>query len=1158
MRLRSLRLQGFKSFPDPTRIRFHAGVTAIVGPNGCGKSNIGDAIRWVLGEQRPTQVRGAKMDEVIFQGTATRRRMNRGAVAMVVSNEDGVLPVPWSEVEIGRAVYRDGGSDYTLNRSTCRLRDVVDLCRDTGLGANAYSIIEIRMIDGILSERPDERRRLFEEAAGVGRYKDRRRAALRRLEDSELDLQRVEDVIGEVRTKVRSLARQRGKAQRYAGLRERRLAIEVTLARIELAEMESGLREVQDALRKDREDEAGRAAALATGEAALEASRVERLEAGRARGVCKAELDEVAAELARRETAVAVAEERIANGLRRLERIGVERETLRKLEARKEDEVRELSDLRDRTAAGLAAFADERAARQKAAKEARTNRDAARRELRKIERERRATARRIARLEGDREAARRRVSELEERVARLAADAEREGVALSEIENQGDLFAGRETAAARSAQRAESEFEAARARLAKARERLGRARAGEIDAGARVSSLAAEMAGLDRIALAGEGFGALVEAVREAFPEAVRGLLSDFVHASGAAARDLDGILGPLASALVVGTSAEAAAIARWYHGGDTRAAPLLLLPLDHADSAKQPLPDGVDVFGEGGRWIETLLRGAARGEGGGWVDGRGVVHLVPDSGAEGHLQRRARIRILEEKLAAARKRLRVRRDGRVALDAECGELEAAKEAASESLLAARDSARAAAARASSQRELKTRLARHREDARGRLSGLRRALEGARKGVGEAQEARGELVVREEGLVRRTRAGREDLAVAEAEWERVRDAASEVTIRAARMESRVERARDRLRDARSARRGAREGLEALAAEEKGIRSAVAEAEAVRGEGAGALQDLFSRRDEARQRLAGEDRRLEAAEEAVAARERGIRQLRDRERECADHRHELELRELEIRNRATRMGERLEAEWGRPAASLLRDTETVEGEPGALRSELKEVVPALEKIGPVNMLAVEEHAEERARLDFLTGQRDDLASARDDLRRAIRNINATASERFTRTFEQIQEHFRSTFRRLFRGGQADLRLADAGNPLECPIEIHASPRGKRAQRIDQLSGGERALTALALLFGIYLVKPSPFCVLDEVDAPLDDANIGRFIAMLQSFKTGTQFVVITHNPRTIAAADWIYGVTMEEPGVSSIVGVRLDSEAGSSAAAGSPS
>jgi chromosome segregation protein len=210
----------------------------------------------------------------------------------------------------------------------------------------------------------------------------------------------------------------------------------------------------------------------------------------------------------------------------------------------------------------------------------------------------------------------------------------------------------------------------------------------------------------------------------------------------------------------------------------------------------------------------------------------------------------------------------------------------------------------------------------------------------------------------------------------------------------------------------------------------------------------------------------------------------------------------------------------------------------------LQVELNDLVQALEALGPVNMLAVEEHEEESERLDFLTAQRADLVEARNDLRSAIREINKTATDLFTGTFEDIRENFRKTFLRLFEGGEADIWLQEPDDPLESPIEIHASPRGKRTQRIDLLSGGERALTALSLLFGIYLVKPSPFCVLDEVDAPLDENNIGRFIRLLEEFKSETQFVVITHNPRTIEAADWIYGVTMEEPGVSTIVGVKL--------------
>ncbi len=285
--------------------------------------------------------------------------------------------------------------------------------------------------------------------------------------------------------------------------------------------------------------------------------------------------------------------------------------------------------------------------------------------------------------------------------------------------------------------------------------------------------------------------------------------------------------------------------------------------------------------------------------------------------------------------------------------------------------------------------------------------------------------------------------------------------------------------------------------------------------------------------------------LQEVADALSDAEKRVRDARTAERAASDHRHALELERQELGGRIDRIRERLEGEWGRALETLLDEAEPVEGEPEALQEELRELVVALDRLGPVNMLAVEEHEEESKRLAFLTEQRDDLVTARNDLRNAIREINKTATDLFESTFDAIRENFRATFLRLFEGGEADLWLQEPEDPLESPIEIHASPRGKKTQRIDLLSGGERALTALSLLFGIYLVKPSPFCVLDEVDAPLDENNIGRFIKLLQDFKAQTQFVVITHNPRTIEAADWIYGVTMEEPGVSTIVGVRLE-------------
>ncbi len=1161
MKLKSLDLHGFKSFPDRTRIRFHDGITAIVGPNGCGKSNIGDAIRWVLGEQRPTAIRGARMEEVIFQGTVARRALGRAAVSMAVTNEDGALPVPYGEVEFGRAVFRDGGSEYRLNRSACRLRDIVDLCRDTGLGANAYSIIEIRMIDAILSERTDERRSLFEEAAGIGKYKDRRRAALRRLETSEAGLRRVEDVIAEVRTKVRSLARQKGKAQRYRELRRRRLDLEVAVARFDLVELDRRLAAVETELNRGREAAAGTAAGTAAAEAGLERARVEHVEAEKARVEAAGRLDAVGAELSRVEREVAVAEERTAGGERRLAQISRERTSLAGLRARAEDEGVALKAEREACKAALTECKAELTSRVDEAAEAGRRMEAGRDEVRGLEARVREIALEIARAEGDRDSARLQARELGHRFDRLSADSREGAGALRELRSQGDLFADRREAAARRAAEAERTFDGARRRVALVRERLNAARAAEREAEARVSALEARAEALGRAAGSREDIAAVATAAREALPGCVRGILSDHVRVGGAAPRVVDDVLGPFGTALLVGDRDDAVRVARWYRSESGRRAGLVILPLDAPPAPPGPLPRGVAAFGEGAPWAEALLGGAAIGgaeeRGGGgpgdaWTDAMGALHLVAEHGSEGRLERRGRLEALENESESGRRELKGARAASLLLDREHAECERRRDEASEELLAGRDEARAAEAGALAQTDRRERLGRQQEEIARQLEGTRAARDRAVKRGRAAGDGLARLRDEDAALAGRLDRLRSAHAAVDAEWERARRAESETTIRAARLESELGRLDARLSDTRAGAGRAAVWIGELAEEEATLGDEVAAARDAKHGGQAALQDLFARRDELRVLLADRDRALRTAADAVLEGERRAREARDAERATMTRGHELELERQDVRNRAARIGERLEAEWGRSLETLLDEAEPSEGDPEELRAELAETVTRLGRIGAVNMLAVEEHAEESARLEFLDGQREDLEAARNDLRAAIRRINATATELFMTSFEAIRENFRRTFERLFSGGEATLRLSDPEDPLESRVEIHAAPGGKRTQRIDLLSGGERALTALSLLFGIYLVKPSPFCVLDEVDAPLDESNIGRFIRMLEGFKAETQFVVITHNPRTIEAADWIYGVTMEEPGVSSIVGVRLEGRAGTAA------
>jgi chromosome segregation protein len=353
----------------------------------------------------------------------------------------------------------------------------------------------------------------------------------------------------------------------------------------------------------------------------------------------------------------------------------------------------------------------------------------------------------------------------------------------------------------------------------------------------------------------------------------------------------------------------------------------------------------------------------------------------------------------------------------------------------------------------------------------------------------------------------------------------------------------VERA---LSEALNGADAARRRAATLEAEAEELRRSLEGLSGIRERAGDQVETLFAERDRLAADVANLDTRLGELEAELAAAEERARAARRREAEAAEARHRIELERAELEGRVVRARERLEVEWARPWEVLVASANPVEeGDADAWRAEVRETLQQIDALGPINMLAVQEHEEEDRRLTFLLEQQADLTKARDDLAAAIRQINRTAREVFMSTFDQVRENFKRTFQSLFQGGECDVWLADPDDPLESPIEIQASPRGKKTQRIHLLSGGERTLTALSLLFAIYLVKPSPFCLFDEVDAPLDEANVGRFIQLLNDFKGQTQFIVITHNPRTMESADWIYGVTMEEPGVSSIVGVELE-------------
>jgi len=788
----------------------------------------------------------------------------------------------------------------------------------------------------------------------------------------------------------------------------------------------------------------------------------------------------------------------------------------------------------------------------------------ARAALEAIETRERDLVRRGAQLEGDAEAADAQAAELGRRLERLSLELDTASEALSDLETQGDLFSGRAQALTSQVEKAHAAVREGEQILVGTRAALEEARAAEMTATELASSLAARRAALEAMDRDQEGLEPAVRAALDLGISGVHGVLADFLEAPAEWTKAVEGYLGPLARGLVVRDASVAGRLLEWFDGEWQGGGGLVLLPLDGVPPGGDGPTLPVRPVGEGAPWVRALLAGvepmgertlldeAALGSvrlapSGASRDTLGVVRVGNPSGATGILERRERLRSLVSEAEGAAAAAGAARERREEAQTRVRDAEDALDRARARAREAEDTERLARAEVAEQVDRKSRMDRHRDELSRQAEGTRAARARAEERARAARQDRAELEAQEDALRDQRLAARGMLEAVQEEWESARAEESTLTVHLTRLEGEVGRLRERLDAAREGARGARQRVDALHQEEERLQEELEGARGVRAEGEEATRALFARREDAEEALAERHAAWEALLERLREAERRARQARLAEREAADHRHRLELERQETQGRIDRIQERLEGEWGRSLENLLADAEPVEEELGqdVLQEELKEIVVQLERIGPVNMLAVEEHEEESRRLSYLKEQHHDLVTARDDLRSAIRQINQTATELFLTTFGKIRENFRSVHQRLFEGGEADIWLGEDEDPLEAPVEIHASPRGKKTQRIDLLSGGERALTALSLLFAIYLVKPSPFCVLDEVDAPLDENNIGRFIRLLEEFKGETQFVVITHNPRTIESADWIYGVTMEEPGVSTIVGVRLE-------------
>jgi chromosome segregation protein len=1183
--LKALELVGFKSFADKTRLEFPPGITVVVGPNGSGKSNIVDAIKWVLGEQSVKTLRGKEMADVIFNGSGTRRALNTAESTLTLDNADRRLAVETPEVHITRRVYRSGEGEYLINRQPCRLRDIRDLFAGTGIATEAYSVIEQGKVDILLQSSPRDRRVIFEEAAGISRFKAKKIEALRRLDRVEQNLLRLSDIVDEVENRLRAVRLQAGKARRYKEYSDRLQALRTQIGLADWRALGGKLAELEAELAAARDENVQLSAhveSLDTQAFALE------VQIGEAETVARAGDERIAQNRER----IAAHESSIEHERRRSrdleEEVARYRRQLVSMSARAGDLE---AQLREIAASLVAAEAEHRDVARRLAEEERglTKLTAQVDELRAENEQRRD-----AHLQQLRSASAlaSEISALESKVASTAAARQRGAKRLSELAPARDALAAEVGQLRRSlaelepvCQQTHDELREVRRQLAENRKaaselqkQLGQLRERHSGASERASVL-------EELEKRLEGLSAgvkqlLVESQRGGTgPLAqIRGLVADLLHVNFETAPLVEVALGETAGCLVVAGGREVVDHLRQSVSLAGRVGLLrldVLPPKTHADGIDLHGREGVlgraDEFVEtapefavlarrllGKTWIvDTLTHALALSESAGrglcfvtqageLVAADGTLYLGPRHTATGLISRRAELRVLRRQIADTADQIEKRQVACTALETQIAAAEA------QALALAEDHQRAS-----------------------------EELSGQRLRAGAAEE-------RHAQVEKQLHAVEADLALAESEHLRATTSLAEARTRLAGVESTLAELEGRIAEgtervaaleqtrARHSREAAATKIEVVKSEQRlaHLKAQQSQSQRDQQERGKSLTDNRAQMEACLAKLRGAEREILYAESEVAElylrkenffaeavrqaqqrdlwREQKAQFTQDAQRSRAKIRklearlHAKELAAGEVRHERTALADRLREDYGielaqlehQPSAEELRERTAVESEIADLRAKLN-------SIGGVNLDALAELEELEARFNTLSSQHQDLSSAKGSLVTIIGKINADSRRLFAETLEVVRGHFQSLFRKLFGGGQADIVLEEGVDILDSGIEIVARPPGKEPRNISLLSGGEKTLTCVALLLAIFRSRPSPFCVLDEVDAALDEANIERFIAVLQEFLAWTQFIVVTHSKKTMTCASTLYGITMQESGVSKRVSVRFE-------------
>jgi chromosome segregation protein len=1188
MQLKALEMIGFKSFSDKTVIAFQPGITAVVGPNGCGKSNISDAIRWVLGEQSAKHLRGDKMEDVIFNGSESRKPLGMAEVTLRLSNVNGTFASSefghYQEIEITRRLYRSGESEYFINKIPCRLKDIRDLMMDAGVGARIHAIIEQDKVDQILSSKPQDRRFLFEEVAGVMKYKARRQEALSKLESTNQNLLRVNDIIIEVKRQVNSLDRQARKAERYQKLRAEMKDLDFRLASVEYSGLGAEWTASSEEFKTLEDEVTALHASLGRIESTIEETRADALSAEHELGALQHKIHETETALSRAEHRVEMSKSQIAALVEQRGRDLSDREYL----------TQELARVAGQTAlheeeSGSLVFSIQ--SKNAVLVDRTSDLESLSRALNEQELLLEETRAGILDAMTGSATEKSRIVNLESRIAQIDEQDARDLSEKKDLEQRLAELASRlegkereiEELATRKNAALEERLDVA-ARLEQAIEKKKTLEAGLNESKNRFAGQSARLRSLLELEQSLEGYQKGVRTVMSARKEAssaeslgtIHGLVADMIETEPKYEVAIEAVLGDRLQYVVVDSQTDSLKAIDYLkaksggrgtflpkttreiksepfkkngHAGVIGSALNIVSYKDTYTSVAQYLLGDVVVVDN----MDTALYLWQKNDfdktvvtlAGEIVDPWGAVTGgTVDATGTGMLTKRREIKDIEHELAELRAGISV-------LEAELLSVEAS--ISSDTRIEAELSQQV--------HRMELELVNGEKDRTSVRDDIGRTTERART---LDAEAAGRAAVRQE-LITGIEQSKEALRYLEAGHSNAQSNIEAIQVELSQKKEGLDAARSAITELKmeltalqEKQAAAARAIATLVLTKTEMTERLAKREAEISGIAAKLIELESAITDAETEIKGhidileaERRALVSKQEAHAVKNQALRAAEEQAREV---RHDIEasqkrltaneVRRTELRMRIEHLKDTLWNTYHTELEIIVQELGQFEINLEESKTQVEDLRQKIDQMGPINVDALQEYNELKERYDILSAQQNDINESITNLKATIAKLDGETRELFSEAFNAIQEKFKEVFALLFEGGRAELVLLDEANILESGIEIIAQPRGKKFQSITLLSGGERALTAIALLFAAFLVKPSPFCMLDEVDAPLDEANVTRFTRLIREMSSHSQFITITHNKRTMEMADALYGITMEEPGCSRVVSVKL--------------